>query len=178
MIRGGTSLEEVAFIVCTALGEAGVIAVLTGGSAATVHSCGGYSSFDVDFVLTRTGGVEGAGAEALRRLGYRSSGAPYHHPENPFTLDFPRGPLAVGGQLLTEWETRHHGSLHLHLLHPADSVKDRLAAFLHWGDVRGLSQAAAVWRGATQKIEREELRAWVVSEGAEDRWSLICAGLS
>ncbi len=178
MIPADATLEQVAFVVCSALAAAGTTAVLTGGSAATVHSRGGYSSDDLDFVLTRISGPRGAADAALHRLGFRREGSQYRHERSPYTLDFPRGPLAVGAQVLTEWETRREGEQLLHLLRAADSVKDRLAAYLHWDDVRGLRQAGSVWRQARERIDLEELRAWVEAEGGGDRWSLILASFS
>ncbi|MBC8328505.1 MAG: hypothetical protein H8E31_07125 [Planctomycetes bacterium] len=178
MIQADSTLEEVAFHVCSALEDAGITAVLTGGSAATVHSQGGYSSLDLDFVMTRLRGAEGAGEAALQRLGYRRDGGQFAHEACPLALDFLRGPLAVGAEVLTVWETRQRRGLTLHLLRAADSIKDRLAAFLHWGDVRGLDQAAAVWRRTIQDVDLEELRAWVAAEGGTERWSLILARLA
>ena len=49
-IDGRTSLVEVATAVCTALEQAGVTAVLTGGSAATFHAPEAYQSSDIDVV--------------------------------------------------------------------------------------------------------------------------------
>lgn len=49
-----STLTEVAFVVCTALDQAGFVSMLTGGSAAT-YCARAYVSRDLDFVLTLRG---------------------------------------------------------------------------------------------------------------------------
>jgi hypothetical protein len=50
-VTAGASLEDVCFAVCTALQNAGTIAVLTGGSAATYYAPAAYQSRDADFII-------------------------------------------------------------------------------------------------------------------------------
>lgn len=51
MINRRSSLVDVAFAVCTALDQAGAVAVLVGGSAAAYYTSR-YRSHDADFVIT------------------------------------------------------------------------------------------------------------------------------
>lgn len=51
MIDEHSSLDDVAFAACTALDEAGIRAVLTGGSAAVHYAPETMQSYDADFVL-------------------------------------------------------------------------------------------------------------------------------
>ena len=46
---------------------------------------------------------------------------------------------------------------------PTDSVKDRLAAFYHWGDKQSLEQALLISR--TNKIDIMSVESWSVREG-------------
>ena len=48
------------------------------------------------------------------------------------------------------------------MLHPIDSVKDRLAGFFHWNDKQNLEQAIKICM--EQKIDFNELERWSISE--------------
>ncbi len=165
-IRRSSTLRDIAFEVCTALNAVGATAVLTGGSAATVHSEGAYQSCDLDYVLTST--ADGA-VRALAELGYCLEGQTYTHPESEFTLDFPPGPLTVGGDLVSNWETLREGSRLLHILTPTDSCRDRLAGFLYWNDRGSLEQALLVARAKKSEIDFEVIRFWCEREGRLDQ---------
>lgn len=71
-IDESTSLIDVARAVCTALSEAGMTAVMTGGSAATYYAPDAYQSVDIDFVSVSFRGSPGESVEArLLELGFR-----------------------------------------------------------------------------------------------------------
>ncbi|MBM4117657.1 hypothetical protein FJ251_07900 [bacterium] len=171
-ITAESSLREVAFAVCTALHQAGSTAVLTGGSAATVYAEGAYQSRDLDFVLTV---AAPGGAEVLAALGYRLVGNVYHHAANPLTLDFPPGPLMVGGEITRAWDTLHEGAALLHILKPTDCCRDRLAGFLFWNDRGSLAQALAVARAQRERIELPVIRAWCEREGQLEKFAEFVA---
>jgi hypothetical protein len=165
-----TSLRDVAFVVCTALHREGVTAVLTGGSAATVYAPDAYQSRDLDFIVGfRSQGADAAGA--LANLGYRLVGDHYEHTENPLLLEFPKGPLAVGGDLIREWETLRDGELLLHIIKPTDCCRDRLAGFLFWNDRGSLDQAVAVARAQSDLVNIEAVRAWCDSENHAEKFA-------
>jgi hypothetical protein len=169
-IAESTSLRDVAFIVCTALHREGVTAVLTGGSAATVYAPDAYQSRDLDFIVElRARGADAAGA--LAALGYRLAGNHYEHIVNPLLLEFPKGPLAVGGDLIREWETLRDGELLLHIIRPTDCCRDRLAGFLFWNDRGSLHQAAAVARAQRENVDIEAVRVWCESEGHMEKFA-------
>ena len=102
MISALSSLTDVAFAICTALSEEGVVAVLTGGSAATYYAPEAYQSRDLDFVITIRGS---GGAKALEKLGFQLKNGQYLHAKTSFTVDFPQGPLAIGEDPVKTWET-------------------------------------------------------------------------
>lgn len=98
--------------------------MLTGGSAATYHAPEAYQSHDADFVLV----IYASGAEvkaALGELGYEHRNAMFVHATNPFTVEFPRGPLAIGIDFVRGWSTVCRADETLHVLAPTDSVRDR-----------------------------------------------------
>jgi hypothetical protein len=128
MIDPDTSLIEGAFAVCTALDAAGFTAVLCGGSAATFYAPDAYMSADNDFVLT----VELSRREIsaiIAPLGFREQGRIYVHDAVGWSVDFPRGPLAIGREVVTKWSTERRNDQVLHVITATDSVRDR---FMHY----------------------------------------------
>jgi hypothetical protein len=172
MISEKSSLTEVAFAVCTALHHRGFVVVLTGGSAATFYAPRAYQSKDLDFVITLRGD---AGDETLTSLGYRRKGDYYVHPESPFPLEFPPGPLAIGDDLVKEWSTVKKGKRLLYVLSPTDSCRDRLASFLFWNDFNGLEQALAVFRAQRTKIDLDVIQAWCAREKQREKFEAFLA---
>ena len=98
MITAKSTLADVCFAVSAALGAHGISAVLTGGSAAALYAPQAYMSHDADFVLDADDPLDIV-AIALKSSGFLRDGKSriFVHPNSPFTVDFPKGPLAVGG---------------------------------------------------------------------------------
>ncbi|HEY9084599.1 MAG TPA: hypothetical protein VIN40_01455 [Candidatus Tyrphobacter sp.] len=162
MITAGSSLTDVCFAVCTALDAVGVTAVLTGGSAAQYYAPNQYQSYDADFMI-QFERPDANGAAALSGLGYYYAAGAYHHPENPYTVDFPRGPFGIGDDLVQSWDTIRRDGEVLHILDRTDSVRDRLAGFYFWNDRQSLVVATAVARSGAIRMER--IAAWSEREG-------------
>jgi hypothetical protein len=163
-ITAATSLREVAFVVCSALDAVGVTAVLTGGSAATVYAPEAIQSEDLDFIVQlHKPGAQPAGL--LASLGYRLEGSFYVHETNPLSLDFPAGPLMVGGDPIHQWDTLQEGEQILHILTPSYCCRDRLAGFLFWNDRGSLMQAVTVAAVQRDRIDLEVIRGWCEREG-------------
>jgi hypothetical protein len=101
-IQPNSTLQDVAFAVCTSLERINVTAVLTGGSAATIWSSENYQSHDCDFVITFEAQSAPSG-QVLKELGFTLHGQVYRHSASPFTLDFLRTPLSVGNEIITDW---------------------------------------------------------------------------
>lgn len=155
-----STLSDVCFEVCTALDGIGIIAVLTGGSAATVYAPTVYQSRDADFILTMHGS---GGVEVLSRLGYVERGGTYEHSQNQFSLEFPRGPLAIGDDLLTSWDSIHRGSQVLHIFTRTDCVRDRLMWFYMDNDRSALKAAIGVAESGS--VDLDAISKWSRREG-------------
>ena len=168
-ITSETPLRELAFCVCTALDRVGVTAVLTGGGAASFHAPGAIQSYDLDFILEvyPEGGAPGA---VLEDLGFRRVGHDYRHRVSPFQLEFPPGPLAVGGERIEVWDTHRDGARLLHVITPTDCCRDRLAAFYYFGDRGSLEQACAVFAASQERVDLEIVRVWSEEEGAAGKY--------
>ncbi len=166
MIRPGSSLVDGAFAVCTALDTAGFTAVLCGGSAATYYAPEAYMSADNDFVMTVEVPRREIGA-ILAPLGFREKGRIYVHDAVTWTVDFPRGPLAIGRDVVTMWATVRRGEELLHVINPIDSVRDRCMHYWAWNDYSGLAQALAVAKTQRERVDVHAVRAWTEAEIAE-----------
>ncbi len=172
MIESTSSLTDLAFVVCTALDRQGFHAVLTGGSAATYYAPEAYQSGDLDFVIT----LKGTGGEAaLAALGFTRKGDFYRHPRSPFLLEFPKGPLAVGDELIHSWSTVRRGDEVLYVLSPTDSCRDRLASFLFWSDFSGLEQAIAVFHARAHEVDLHVIEDWCRREGHSKKFGLFAS---
>ncbi len=166
MIHAGSSLIDGAFVVCTALDAAGFAAILCGGSAATYYAPDAYMSADNDFVMT----VDIPRREIsaiLAPLGFRENGRIYIHDAVVWTVDFPRGPLAIGRDVVTSWLTERRGDELLHVISPTDSVRDRFMHYFAWNDYSGLVQAVAVARAQREHVDLVAFRTWADAEITE-----------
>ena len=162
MIAPDTTLRELAFVVGTALDRAGVHAVLCGGSAATFYAPDVYQSEDLDFVLTyATGGA--VVKSALADLGYAFNGSMFVHAESHFTVEFPKGPLAIGAEVVQHVDTLHDGERLLHIITPTDVVRDRLNKYAAWNDFSALRAAVGV--ALETKVDLDAVRGFMRREG-------------
>jgi hypothetical protein len=83
--------------------------------------------------------------------------------------------LSVGSQKVQEIKTREYDTGTLKLLSPTDCVKDRLAAYYHWGDRQSLVQAVMVVQD--HQVDLDEIARWSKGEGKEDEYRKIEARL-
>ncbi len=165
------TIEDVAFLVCTALKNAGVTVVLSGGGAASVYSPRANETRDLDFILHFA--VAMPSAAPILDLGFyetKSRGI-YAHPDIPYTLEFLPGPLAVGDTVVTAWETWERDGKTLYIVTPLDCVKDRMAAAIHWRDANSARQAAAV--ACVRPIDVDALKSWCLAEGGSMAFNLF-----
>jgi len=165
MIDEHSTPEDVCFEISSALDRHSITGVITGGSAATVYAPDAYTSYDVDFVLTSY--PERKRQErALAEIRYFPSVmvGMYEHSRTAYTLDFPSGPLAVGGDYIQETTTLEKGDLHLRILTATDCVRDRLAGFYHWDDYTSLNAAVGVASAHRDRIDFDRLQEWTERE--------------
>jgi len=145
----GASLAEVAARASAALAENGIPVVVVGGSAITMHAPHVYTSKDVDFAAIR-GTTRRAFAAALKSLGFTARGRDFVHPDTPYTLDLVADTPYIDQRPITAFATvkTRHGPVKVYKLE--DALADRVAAFLHWGDLESLEVAEqAVSAGST-----------------------------
>jgi len=165
------SFEDVAFLICTAMHQAGTTAVLSGGGAATFYAPKAYQTRDLDFVLHFA--IAAPSAQPILELGFSQTGTRgvYAHPDIIYTLEFLLGPLAVGDDTLESWNTFQRGGQILHVITAFDSVRDRMSAAIHWKDANSAQQAAVIARA--QDVDIDAIRTWCLKEGGAKAFTLF-----
>jgi hypothetical protein len=161
-LRRCASLGAVAAAVGDSLRRHGIRGVVTGGSCASLHSDGVYQSQDIDIVLSGLVTQE-ALDRSLASVGFTRHGDRYVRADSPFFVEFPRGPLAVGGDERIRAVELAFGRARFLALSPTDSCRDRLAQFFHWKDRQSLSVAVLV--AARRRVNLRRIRAWSAAEG-------------
>jgi hypothetical protein len=157
-----SSLLEVTASVAQALSNAGIRAVLTGGACASIYTRGAYQSSDLDFVLQNTISQSSLDA-AMAATGFERRGNQYLHPSARFFVEFPAGPLAIGGDFKIqpiEYRVRRAA---VFALSPTDSCRDRLAGFYFWNDRQSLRTAVQI--AARHSVDLDAIRRWSRDEG-------------
>jgi hypothetical protein len=167
MIDENSTLQDVCYEVAEALRAMQADAVLTGGSAATIYAPDAYTSLDADFVFSRQ--PDRVSLEnTLAAIGFRKSKTPgmFEHTKSKYTLDFPKGPLAVGGDYVRTTQTVIRHGRTLQVLTPTDCVRDRLAHFFFWDDYTALTTAVAVMQSPYgSEVDFDAVRTWAEREG-------------
>jgi hypothetical protein len=157
--------EDVAALVCTTLERHGISVVLSGGAVVSIYSENEYESYDLDFIMT---GLAKKTNAAMEELGFHKHGRHWRHPDTPFWVEFPPGPVQVGDAVVTEFAERETRFGVLRLLTPTDCVMDRLAGYYHWNDRQGLEQAVAVAR--RHAVDLRRIEGWSQREKSSDRF--------
>lgn len=161
------SMQELGAYVCSHLEALGIKTVLSGGSCAEIYSHGKYVSDDID-LINRYNAREIEITKAMIQLGFTEFNRYFRHTDTEYFIEFPRGPLGVGDAPIHEVASMHFETGTLRLLSATDCVKDRLAAYYHWGDQQGLDQA--VWVACQNSVDMESIRSWSEKEKSLERF--------
>jgi len=153
---------ELSAYVQSHLRKQGIEVVLSGGGAVTIYSENRYISKDLDLVNIYAVNRRKIRA-AMNELGFQEEGRYFRHPETELFIEFPAGPLAIGGEAISNIVEKEVRTGLLRIISPTDCVKDRLAAYYHWGDQQCLIQAEYV--AQAQEIDLEEVERWSEREG-------------
>lgn len=156
------SLAELAAFVSSHLKAFGIRAVLSGGACVTVYSQNTYQSYDLDFIENVSTPYKEM-KKIMGELGFSAKNRYFTHPETPYFVEFPSGPLSVGDEPMTEIVERRYETGVLTLISPTECVKDRLAAYYHWNDRQCLKQAQMVCR--FESVNLKEIKRWSHHEG-------------
>lgn len=161
------TLGELAAFIDTHLRKEGIKVVLSGGASVAIYSKDLYVSKDLDFIgqfILDRKKIDGV----MNKLGFNQWGKYYSHSDTPYFVEFISGPPYVGQEPIDDINELSLSTGTIRIISPTDSVKDRLAAYFHWGDRQGLAQAVLVAK--TNSIDLESVKAWSIREGKEKEY--------
>jgi len=164
------SIGEIAALVADHLQRNGISVVLTGGACVSIYTDNRYQSYDLDFIEEGRAGRKKL-RDILATLGFTEKDRYFVHPETPFFVEFPAGPLAIGDEMVREVVELRFETGGLRLLSATDCVKDRLTHYYHWKDRQCLEQAMMV--AANADVDLEEVRRWSQKEGMDEEFERI-----
>ena len=172
MINQETTIEELAALVCEKLKEYNIDVVLSGGSCMELYSNSEFSSYDIDLIM-RYSAKQNDVNNAMESLGFKREKIAryFKHPNNPFFVEFPDGPVAVGDEFIKEFATRTTKFGELKLLKVEDCIKDRLCAYVYHYDTICLDQAISVAKN--NEVDYQELERWAKEESGTDMINAI-----
>jgi hypothetical protein len=164
------SQAELGAYVQSHLREKGIEVILSGGASVSIFSRGKYVSKDLDLVNVYSKSRK-AIREAMREIGFTEEGRYFRHKDSTFPIEFPPGPLTIGAEPVREIRELKFPTGTLRVISPADCVKDRLAAYYHWGDNQCLLQAAMVFQ--ENNVNIREISRWSAAEGKREEFDEI-----
>ena len=168
------SLGELAAFICTHLQKHDIHCVLTGGACVSIYTENRYQSLDLDFIenmpTKRTHIVD-----VLHKIGFVEKNRYFKHPDTPYFIEFPTGPLAIGKEPIKKTNSLEFSTGQLRLLTPTDCAKDRLAAYYYWNDKECLQQTIMICEN--QKVDINEIERWSKAENKLSEFKSIRSSL-
>ncbi len=165
-IREMSQIELAAFVQ-EHLRKHGIRTVLSGGAAVMFYAQNRYVTKDVD-LITLLAVHRRELRRAMGELGFVEKGRYFVHPDTPYIVEFPSGPLSVGEEPVRDIHEICLPTGRLTVLSPTDCVKDRLSAFFHWNDSQSLEQAVMVC--LHNSVDLDEVARWSEAEGFFDKF--------
>jgi len=118
-----------AAIITDVLMQQNIKPIIVGGLSVEIYTLSGYSTEDIDFVLS---GYEKAG-ETLTLLGFRKIGRCWLHPVVGISIEVPSNLLAGDYDKITELQV---GNKLVYVIGLEDIILDRLRKTVHWSSIR------------------------------------------
>ncbi len=166
----GISLKDLAIYISDYLRTNGIDTVLSGGACVTIYTDNKYQSYDLDFVLqsyTERKKIK----TVLAKIGFKEAGRSFKHKDTRYYVEFLSPPLSVGEEPVKAISSMEEKNRVLKLISPTDCVKDRLAAYYHWGDRQSLDQAVLVCRDNV--VDLKEVERWSLNEGMKNKFEIL-----
>jgi hypothetical protein len=154
------SLKDLAGYLSAELQKKGIEIVLVGGACVTIYSKNRYQSYDLDFVVYEDMKQV---KQALKEVGFTEKNGYFRHDECKWIVEFVTSPVAIGKQIIVDFQHFKTPVGTIKMLRAEDSVKDRLASYFYWNDRQGLEQAIDIYR--EHKINLKEIESWATDEG-------------
>lgn len=163
-------LKDLVIFISDYLRKNDIDTVLSGGACVSIYTDNKYISYDLDFVLTSSDDQKKV-KEVLTEIGFYEENRYFKHKDTEYFLDFVSPPPSLGEEPVKEISEIKKGNRTLRLLSVTDCVKDRLAAYYHWGDRQALEQAILVCRD--NQVDFKEVERWSKNEGMIDRYKIF-----
>jgi hypothetical protein len=163
-------LKEFAILISDHLSRNRIDTVLSGGACVSIYTKNKYISYDLDFVLLSSDDQKKV-RRVLEEIGFYEEKRYLRHKDSEYFLDFISPPLSVGSEPVKKIAEIKEGGRTLRLLSVTDCVKDRLAAYYHWGDRQALEQAILVCRD--NKVDFKEVERWSKIEGMSNKYRMF-----
>jgi len=159
------TLKDFAGYVSEQLRDRGIDTILVGGACVTIYSNNRYQSYDLDYI---TYNDMRQVKRILLDLGFNEKNKYFQKEGCPWFVEFVSPPIAIGNEPIHQFNDLTTSFGRLKLLHPVDSVKDRLASFYHWNDKQGLEQAIDIC--LEQSIDLKEVERWSMEENHKEKF--------
>ena len=151
--------------------------MLVGGAVVAIYTSGLYRSGDLDMVPDHFDRERLS--DALAKIGFIATKSRYYkHPECAHLfLEFPRGPVEIGEQYPVVPDEVTVEGRRLRILSPTDSVKDRLAGYIHWKSRSYFDQALLLCR-QQMRVNLNDIKEWCMKEGGIEAYHEMVGMLS
>jgi hypothetical protein len=159
------SISDLAAIVNNKFAEHNMKTILVGGACVAIYSNNRYLSYDLDFVTYES---KEKIKKALAEIGFEVKGKYFARDDCPYFIEFVSPPVAVGEEMVVDFESLDTPFGHVVLLTPTDCVKDRLSSFFHWQDSQALEQAIMVFQD--QNVNLQDIELWAKAEDHFDKF--------
>lgn len=159
------SLEELAGFLSEELRKKGIDSVLVGGACVTIYSQNRYQSYDLDFVVYEDMKKV---KRVLEELGFYEKNKYFHHSHCKWVIEFVSSPVAIGKEIISNFQNIQVATGTIKMLRTEDSIKDRLAGYFHWNDRQGLDQAIDICTECDFDIK--EVEKWATQEGFKSKF--------
>lgn len=159
------SLEDLAGFLSEELKKRGIEVILVGGACVTIYSHNRYQSYDLDFVAYEDMKKV---KQALKELDFHEKNGYFHHNNCKWIIEFVSSPVAIGKEIISDFQNIKVSTGNIKMLRAEDSVKDRLASYFYWDDRQGLDQSIDICLECN--IDIKEVKKWAVKEGFENKF--------
>lgn len=159
------TIEGLWKFVATELAKNDVDVVLVGGAVVSIYTEGAYISGDLDFVLNDY--TRETLNKVLKNLGFVQKGRHYQHPDcKHLYLEFASFPVSIGNDTSIVPDEIDSGGVKIKIYSPTDSVRDRLASYIHFKAKDCLDQAVMIAK--KHPVNFGKIKSWCKAEGNEE----------
>jgi hypothetical protein len=155
--------EELWKFIGVHLAKEGIDVILVGGAVVSIYTEGAYQSGDLDFVIYEFS--RDKLNKVLNSLGFKKEGRHYKHPDcSHLFLEFLSFPVSIGEDTnIIPHEEKIEGQI-IKIFTPTDSVRDRLASYIHFNAQECLDQAVMIAK--RHDVDLPKVKSWCKKENA------------